>query len=406
MEKMYECCCGVDVHKKMIVVCFRTGNKQEMRQYGTTTDELLQMGEWLKKLNCQMVAMESTGSYWKPVYNVLEVMEIPVMVVNAQHMKAVPGRKTDIKDAQWIADLLHHGLLKASFIPSKEQRELRDIVRYRKSLTEERAREINRLEKILEGGNIKLSSIISDLTGKSSIKLIKGIVSGNEISKENIKEYFCGSLKASKEEILAAIKGVLSKKQKLLVTAIINHIEDMSRRIKELDEIIAADMEEEAEAIKLLDEIPGVGEHSAQVILAEIGVDMSRFPSAAHLASWSGLSPGNNESAGKRKSGKTTKGNKTLKTTLIQCATTAIRKKCSYFKAQYEKLVVRRGSKRAIVAVAHSMIIAIYYMLKKQEQFKDLGIDYYKQFDREKKIWSCLKKLNELGWQPPVPVAG
>lgn len=402
MEVVYERCCGVDVHKKMIMACLRTGKRREIKEFGTSTKALREMAAWLESAGCQMVALESTGSYWKPVYNVLEVLGLDVIVVNAQHMKAVPGRKTDAKDAEWIADLLQHGLLKASYIPDKQQRELREVSRYRKSLVQERAREINRLEKVLEGANIKLTSVIRKLTGVSARRLIEGALS-DTITDETIEDMLFGQTKRKVSALLEAMDSVLTPIQKKLVKAILDHIDDMSRRITDMDDIITGEMQKYEEAIASLDEIPGIGRESAQTILAEIGLDMSRFPTAAHLASWAGLSPGNNESAGKRKSGKTCKSNKTLKTTLVQCATASIRKKEIFFRAQYDRLVVRRGANRAKVAVAHSMIIAIWHMLKFNQPYRDLGSDYYNKFNTEKKIAAYLKKLSELGWQSPVP---
>jgi len=392
MEIVYGVCCGVDVHKKMIVACLRTGKKRETRQFGTSTKDLREMAQWLENSKCEMVGMESSGSYWKPVYNVLELLGLNVMVVNPQHMKNVPGRKTDVKDAEWISDLLRHGLLKASYIPNKEQRELREISRYRKSLVEERAREKNRLEKVLEGANIKLSSVLKDLTGFSARNLIKGAISG-KVTEENIDEMLYSSVKLKREELLIAMDGVMTKVQKKLVKAIIDHIDDMTKRINDLDNIIDDEMKNYEDAIKRLDEIPGIGKESAQTILAEIGLDMSWFPTAAHLASWVGLCPGNNESAGKRKNGKTRKGNKTLKTTLIQCAQSATHRKNSFFKAQYDRLVVRKGPNRAKGAVAHSIIIAIWHMLKEGTRYNDLGNDYYTKRNPEKKIKLYLKLI-------------
>lgn len=401
MRAVYERCCGLDVHKKLIVACFRNGNKAELRKFDTLTHSLKELGNWLLDNNCQMVAMESTGAYWKPIYNILELLNLDVIVVNAHHMKSVPGRKTDVKDAEWIADLLQHGLLKASYIPGREQRELREIVRYRKSLVEERSREINRLEKTLEGANIKLSSFVSDLTGVSSRKLIKQALVG-EVNQENIDDLIHSSMQSKKSELLQAMDGVFSPIQKQLIKAILDHIDDMSKRIKDLDDIINNQMKDYEDAIQKINVISGIGKRSAEVIISEIGIDMNRFPSAAHLSSWAGLCPGNNESAGKRKSGKTNKGNKYLKSTLIQCAKIAQKKKDSFFHAQYQRLVVRRGANRATVAVAHSIIIAIYHMLNDNVPFNDLGSNYYSKFNTKSKATYYIRKLQELGVNIPV----
>lgn len=401
METVYARCCGIDVHKKIIVACLRVGKKVETKEFGTSTQDLRDLANWLISNDCQIAAMESTGSYWKPVYNVLEVLGQEVIVVNAYHIKNVPGRKTDVKDAEWIAQLLQCGLLKASYIPNREQRELREIARYRKSLVEERARELNRLEKTLQGANIKLSSIVSDINGKSSRNILNALT-GDGLTEENVDALLKGSLKEKRNEILRFCDGFLSPLQRKLVRAILEHIDDMTRRIENIDDIIDGQMKDYENALQKLQEIPGIGKRSAEVILAEIGMDMSKFPTAGHLAAWSGLAPGNNESAKKRKSGKTRKGNPTLKTTLIQSAKTAKRTKGSFFKAQFDRLAVKRGKNRAVVAVAHSMIIAIYYMLKEDVPFVDLGEDYYNQFNTEKKINHYLKKLQNLGWQPPT----
>ncbi|NPV89465.1 MAG: IS110 family transposase [Firmicutes bacterium] len=404
MQVVYERCCGVDVHKKTIVACFKDGKKHELRQYGTKTKELKVMADWLLANNCEIVAMESTGSFWKPLYNVLEALGLELMVVNAAHMKTVPGRKTDKKDAEWIADLLQHGLLKASYIPNREQRELREVSRYRKSLVGERSREINRLQKMLEGANIKLSSVVSNINGKSSRRIIAGLVE-DQTDEEYLLKAIDHSMVHKMPELLEAIDRVVTSVQRKLIKAVVNHIDDMTIRIKEMDDIINGEMERYEKALEELEKIPGIGRQSAQTILAEIGIDMTRFPSAGHISSWAGLSPGNNESAGKRGRGKTTKGNITLKTTLIQCARAAVRKKDTFFRVQYDRLVVRRGANRAAVAVAHSILIAIYNILKKGVPFRDLGADYYYKFNTERKILTYLNKLKELGWEPTVTVA-
>ena len=401
METVYERCCGIDVHKKIIVACLRVGRKCETKEFGTSTQDLRELANWLISNDCQIAAMESTGSYWKPVYNVLEVLGQEVIVVNAHHIKNVPGRKTDVKDAEWIAQLLQCGLLKASYIPSRDQRELREIARYRKSLVEERARELNRLEKMLQGANIKLSSVVSDINGKSSRNILNALT-GEGLSEENVDAMLKGSLKEKRNEILRFCDGYLSPLQRKMVRAILDHIDDMTQRIQDIDDIINGQMKDYEDAIKKLEEIPGIAKRSAEVILTEIGLDMNRFPTAGHLAAWAGLAPGNNESAKKRKNARSRKGNPTLKTTLIQSAKTAKAKKGSFFKAQFDRIAVKRGKNRAVVAVAHSMIIAIYHMLKFDVQFVDLGEDYYNQFNTEKKINHYLKKLQNLGWQPPT----
>jgi transposase len=311
-----------------------------------------------------MIAMESTGVYWKPLYNLFEMMDLDAIIVNASHMKTLPGRKTDVKDAEWIADLLRHGLLKASYIPDREQRELRELARYRKSLIEERAREINRLQKVLEGANIKLDSIVKDINGKSSRKLLDKIASNEAMTAEDVSGMIHGSMRPKLDAIMRSIEGITTPLQWMLIAKIVDHIDDMTRRIEELDGMMKKYTEKYEEAIAAIDELPGIARRSAEIIIAEIGMDMSRFPSAAHLCSWAGISPGNNKSAGKRKYGKPTKGNKALKTILTQCAKSARNCKDSYFSAQYQRIAARRGKNRATIAVAHSMLIAIYHVLQ------------------------------------------
>lgn len=404
MQKVYERCCGIDVHKKMIVACLKRGVKQELRQFGTMTKDIQELTTWLLEESCQMIAMESTGSYWKPLYNIFEISGLEAMVVNAAHMKALPGRKTDASDAEWLADLLQHGLLKASFIPEREQRELREIARYRKSLTEERARELNRLQKLLEGANIKLASVASNINGKSSRGLLDLIISNDDINADTVCEKIHSSMMGKLDQLVDSTQGIITPLQKELISMVRNHIDDMTTRINEINQLIKRYIGEYEQAISALIEMPGIARVSAEVIVAEIGKDMGRFPSAAHLASWAGICPGNNESAGKRKNGNTRSANKTLKSALVQCSWAAIRHTDSFFYAQYQRLVVRRGKKKAIVAVAHSLLIAIYHVLSGQP-FKDLGADYYTQFNREKKVNSYLRQLKKLGWEPPAPVA-
>lgn len=411
MEKVYDICCGVDVHKKLIVACLRSGRKNEIREFGATTRELLEMAAWLNEAKCEMTAMESTASYWKPLYNVLENWGLPVMVVNAHHMKAVPGRKTDVQDAEWIADLLQHGLLKASYIPGKEQRELRELVQYRKSLIEDRARELNRLQKMLEGGNIKLSGTVTQINGKSARNILNFITDGGYFDDAKYDEMLARkeiahNLKASKEQIIDDLNGVLSPVQRRVMKELLSHLDELNEHIRNLDDDIDRFMkQEDQDAALAIQEIPGIAANSAQVIISVIGNDMSRFPSDRHISKWAGLCPGNNESANKRRSGKTTKGNKMLRTTLVNCAHSAVKVKTSYFSALFARISAHRGKKRAYVAVAHAMLIAIYHVLNDKVAFKDLGADYYNQFNRERKANGMLKKLKALGYDVTIAAA-
>ena len=403
-DVIYERCAGIDVHKRMIMVCLRIGRETQVREFGTLTHELRKMVSWLKENGCQMAAMESTGSYWKPLYNIFEMEELPAMVVNAQHMKTVPGRKTDVKDAEWIAKLLSQGLLKPSFIPDREQREFRELTRFRKSQIEERARNLNRLQKMLEGANIKLAGFVSDIDGKSATELLNVVVETPEFTVDDIAKHRHGGMKSSANELFLALEGIVTPVQRQLFKHIMQVIREQTTQIEQTDSMIRDYMSETYKtAADAIDIIPGIGQVSAQQIIAEIGVDMSRFPTAAHLCNWAGICPGNNESAGKRKSGRTNHANKTLKTTLVQCAQSAKKSKNSFFSAQYRRLVVRRGKNRATVAVAHSMLIAIYYVLRGAD-FCDLGADYYTQFNKEKKINAHLKQLSKLGVNIPDDV--
>ena len=411
MDKVYDICCGIDVHKKLIVACLRNGNKNAIREFGATTRELLSLADWLKKSDCKMIAMESTASYWKPLYNILESSGLNAMVVNAHHMKAVPGRKTDVKDAEWIADLLQHGLLQVSYIPDKDQRELRELVRYRKSLTGERSRELNRLQKMLEGANIKLSGTVRDINGKSARNLLEYLITGERFDEAKFDEMYskkviAHNLKASKEQIIDDLNGVMSPLQRRMMKELLVHLDELNAHIKNLDDEIDNFMKpEEKKASEAIQSIPGIGNTSAQAVVSVIGTNMNRFPTDSHIASWAGLCPGDHESAKKRKSGKTRKGNALLRSTLVTCAHSAVRNKQSYFYAQFMRISAHRGKKRAYVAVAHSMLIAIYHILKDGMVFKDLGADYYNQFNKERKINAYLKKLKALGWEAPVVAA-
>ena len=411
MKKVYDKCCGFDVHKKLIVACFINGSEQEVRQFGATTREILEAVDWLRDGGCEMAAMESTASYWKPLYNILESSGMKAMVVNAQHMKAVPGRKTDVNDAQWIADLLQHGLLKASYIPDREQRELRELVRYRQSLTRDRASELNRLQKMLEGANIKLSGTISKIDGKSGRRILDILSEGGTVDAERLDQLYKDNeishrLKAPREQLLDDLNGIMSPVQCRMMKELLSHLDELDRHISNLNDEIDNSMKpDEKKAVKALDGIAGIAKSSAQAIISVIGTDMSRFPTDAHLCSWAVVCPGNNESAGKRRSGKTRKGNSLLRSTLVVCAHAAVRKKDSYFYAQFMRISAHRGNKRAYVAVAHSILISIYHILRDGVAFQDLGAGYYNQFNRERKINAYLKKLKALGWETTAAVA-
>lgn len=365
-------CCGLDVHKKQVQACMlRTRAdgtvEQEQRGFGTTTEALLGLLDWLEERGCTHVAMESTGVYWKPIYNLLEG-PLTVLVVNAQHIKQVPGRKTDVSDAAWIAGLLRHGLLRPSFIPDRTQRELRELTRYRRALINERTAEINRLHKTLEGANIKLASVVSDLTGQSAHAMLELLVAGTT---DPVRLAACaqGSLKAKIPALEAALAGSFGPHQRFLVARHLAHLDDLDRLIAELDAEVGRRLAPFAEEVALLDTIPGVGLRTAEELVAEIGVNMAQFPSAAHLASWAGMAPGNHLSAGKRKGGKTRKGSRWLRATLVVAAQAVGRSKDPVLGGRFRSLAARRGKPRAAVAVGHTILVLAYHILRTHEPY-------------------------------------
>jgi transposase len=403
-EVYYERCAGIDVHKKFLVVCLRIGRKTEVREFGTVTHEIREIVAWLKENGCQMVAMESSGSYWKPLYNIFEQERLPAMVCNAYHIKNVPGRKTDVNDAQWIAKCLSQGLLNPSFVPDREQRELRDMTRFRKSQIEERARNLNRLQKFLEAANIKLGDWVSEIEGKSATALLELVIGKPDFTVDDVASRMHGKLKATPEELFKSLEGSITLSQREFFAHVMEVIRQQTAQIEKTDKLIQRSLSDNYKAaVKALDDIHGIGRVSAEQIIAETSVDMTRFKNQHSISKWAGVCPGNNESAGKRKSGKTQPGNKTLKSTLTQCAKSAVKNKRSFFSAQYSRLVSHRGKNRATMAVAHSILIAIYFVLSGYE-FRDLGADYYLQFNREKKINSHIKQLSKLGVAIPDDV--
>lgn len=391
--------CGMDVHKNSITACVLTPKKKEIRTFGTMTDDLLLLVDWIQSVGCTHVAMESTGVYWKPIYNLLELEpSIKTYVVNAQHIKQVPGRKTDVKDAEWIADLLKHGLLKPSYIPNRDQRELRELVRYRRSLIDERARESNRIQKVLEGANIKLGSVATDILGVSGRLMIRQFIEG-ESNPQSIAQLAKKQLRKKMELLQRSLNGLIGNHQKFMLRNQLNHIEYIESQVKELDLEIGNRLDSARQDIELLDSIPGVGIQTAQQILAEVGVDMTRFKSAAHLASWAGMTPGQNESAGKKKTARTRDGNKYLRSALIESAASAIRKKDSYLAAKYYRLKRRRGTKKARVAIAHQILVIVYHLLTKKESYKEFGSSQYEQQANELKKKNAIKHLKNLGYE-------
>lgn len=411
MEVVYERCAGLDVHKKSVTACRITpaagrGWQKESRRFGTMTDELLKLADWLRAGQVTAVAMESTGVYWKPVFNILE-SEFEVLLVNARHIKYVPGRKSDISDAQWIGELLQHGLLKASYIPEVAQRDLRDLIRYRTSLVQERTREVNRVQKVLEDANVKLASVATNVMGVSGRQMLEAIIAGEQ-DPEVLAELAKGRLRAKIPELERALSGRIRASHRLLLRLHLEHIDDLNSKIENLNGEIDRLMRpfDEDEQQERLDAIPGVGHDVAQVILAELGVDMSRFPSAAHAASWAGLAPGKNESAGKNRSGKITPGNRHLKAALVQAAHAASRTRDNYLAAQFRRLAARRGKKRAAVAVAHSILVIAYHMLRNGTEYRELGGDYFDRRNQAQLQRNLVKRLEGLGLQVTLePVA-
>jgi transposase len=402
MDVLHRCCCGVDVHKASVVACVIAPGAggapcKEVRTFGTMTADLLQLVDWLVEAGCTAVAMESTGSYWKPLYNLLEGVVEQVLVVNAAHIKQVPGRKTDVKDAEWIADLLRHGLLRASFIPDRPQRELRELTRYRTSVIRARAAEVNRVQKVLEGANIKLAAVASDLTGVSGRAMLAALLDGH-LEAAAMAQLAQGKLRAKIPQLEQALVGQFGAHQRFLITQQLVHIDTLDEIIARVSAEIAARVHPFGEEIVQMDGVTGVGQRTAEALVAEIGVDMTRFPSADHLTAWAGLAPGNNESAGKRRSGKTRKGSPWLRATLIEAAHAAGRSKDTYLGALYRRLVARKGKKRAAVAVARHILIIVYHILRDHEPYHDLGAAYLDQRDRQAVERRLVRRLEALGY--------
>jgi transposase len=407
MEVVHERCCGLDVHKKIVVACLltpggTTRRTTEVRTFGTMTRDLLHLADWLAAAGCTHVAMESTGSYWKPVYNILEAT-CTVLVVNAQHMKAVPGRKTDVKDAEWIADLLQHGLLRPSFIPDRAGRDLRELTRYRMSLVRERTAEVNRIQKVLEGANIKLASVASNIVGVSGRAMLTAMIAG-VAEPAVLADFARGRLREKRDLLEGALEGRMNQHQRFLLNVQLHHLDDLDATIAQVSEEIELRQRPFTEAAVRLMTIPGVGPRTAQTILAEVGPDMSRFPSAGHLSSWAGLCPGHHESAGKRTSGRTRKGSPWLRGALVEAAQSAGRSK-THLGEHYHRIAARRGKKRAAVATAHTILVAVYYILGREQVFEDLGVNYFDERRSQRTTRRLVRRLESLGYTVSIESA-
>jgi transposase len=409
MEVLYPRCCGLDVHKREVVACLVSIEpdgtvRKEVRAFGTMTPDILALADWLAAHGVTHVAMESTGVYWKPLWNLLEESFI-LLLVNARHVKAVPGRKPDVRDCEWLAELLRHGLLTGSFVPERPQRELRELTRYRSSLVRERTAAANRLQKTLEGANIKLASVATDILGKSGREILAALVAG-ETDGVALAQLAQGRLREKIPQLERALVGCVGPHQRFLVAEQVAHIDYLDEAIARVSAEIAERVRPDADAIGRLDTIPGVGQAVAEALVAEIGADMERFPTAKHLASWAGLCPGNHESAGNRRSGRTRKGSPWLRACLVQAAHAAARTKGTYLAAQYRRLAARRGRAKAAIAVAHSILIITYHLLTDGTVYYDLGSNYFDERERQAVERRLVHRLQRLGYQVSLePVA-
>jgi transposase len=400
MEIVHRSCAGIDIGKRSVTVCVITSGPRgephkETRTFGTLTRDLLALADWLDDAGVEAVAMEATGSYWKPLWNLLEE-RFELLLANAAHLKAVPGRKTDVRDAEWIAELFRHGLLRASFIPPRPERELRELVRYRTSLIRERASEINRIAKVLEGANVKLGSVSTNIGGVSGRAILTALVEGM-VDPEALADLARGRLRAKHDALVAALTGGVGPHQRFIIAAQLRHLADLDTLIGGLDAEIKVRLCAADELIERLVTIPGVGRRTAEVVLAEIGTDMTRFHSARQLASWAGMCPGNHESAGTHHGGATRRGSPWLRGALVSCARSAARTK-TYLGAQYHRLAARRGARRALVAVGHTILGIVYQLLTSGQPFRDLGVNYFDRHDADRISRRLTHRLETLGY--------
>jgi len=402
MEIVHPVLCGLDVHNKTVVACLRVQKKRKctrtLRTFTTTTPGLLELQSWLVENDCPVAVIESTGVYWKPVFNILEG-SVEVILANARQVKTVPGRKTDLRDAEWLADLGAHGLVKASFIPPPPIRILRELTRYRKTLIREQASEANRIQRLLETANIKLGSVVSDVLGASGRAMLRAMVAG-ERDPVALAELSKGVLRNKKDELVPALLGRFMSHHGFLLGQMLDHIEYLETQIARVSSRIEEECSPFQESLALLKTIPGVGQRTSEVILAEIGPNMAQFPTAGHLASWAGVSPGNNESAGRRRTGRTTKGNKSLKTALTEAAWAASRTKGTYLQSRFRFLAFARGkgTKKATMALCHSILVAAWHMLKNEVIYQDLGPDHSSKKNTSRIRRNLVKRLENMGY--------
>jgi transposase len=415
MEIVHDACAGLDVHKKSVSVCVRLVEQgkatSKVREFGTMTEDILQMGDWMESLGVRSVAMESTGVYWKPIWNLLED-RFELMLCNARDVKNVPGRKTDVRDCQWLAQLLQHGLLRSSFVPPKPQRELRDLTRHRAQLTGEHTRVSNRIAKTLEDANVKLASVASDILGKSGRLMLKAIIAGEDdpIALADLAQR---KMRGKIPELRKALQGGVSEHHRYLLRTLFDHLEYLEKAIEgieeHIDHMVASDrLNQDAgdndalpfeKAVQLLTTIPGFEKRTAQAVIAEIGADMKQFPTPGHLASWAGVCPGNNQSAGKRKSGRTTHGNRWLKRALSQAAWAASHTKQTYLSEHFRRIARRRGKKRALIALSHTLLTIVYNMLEQHAEYQELGPQFLDTIAPESRMRYLKKQLEKLGYQ-------
>jgi transposase len=405
VKVVHSICCGLDVHAKTVVACLIKGGEKERRTFSTMTDDLVRLKEWLIAAECPRVGIESTGVYWRPVFNVLEG-RIEVLLLNARDVKGRRGRKTDMLDSEWIAEMVQFGLVEGSFIPPANIRELRELTRYRESLVRQRTNLANRIQKLIESGNIKLGQVATDVFGTSGRAMLRSLAEGQSNPQE-LASLARGRLKSKQTDLARALQGQLTDTQRWILKQLLDQYEHAEIDIAVVEERLAAELANNTDpfapdALALLQTVPGIGEKVASVIIAEIGLDMTRFPTAGHLASWAGLCPGNHESAGKRSSGRTTKGNAYLRTRMVQAAWAATRTRNTYLAAQYRRLVKRMGAKKALVAVAHTMLIMVYHILKRREPFRELGGDYFERRSIDDQRKSLVRKLESLGFSVTI----